>query len=141
MSKLVTFKAAERALAIYYRELQEMKDDPELKRELEFDAELNELLAKFKVSRDTLLDILKMDNQNEKKIAGAKLSKLSGVPASDVMKGGDKKKQAWPLRTYRNPHTGKEIKIRMATNATYVEWANEYGKETVAGWLTHTEKG
>lgn len=139
MSKLVTFKAAERALAIYYRELQEMKDDPELKRELEFDAELNELLAKFKVSRETLLDILKMDSQNEKKIAGAKLSKLSGVPVSDG-KGGEKKKQSWPLRTYTNPHTGKEIKIRMATNAAYVAWANEYGKETVAGWLTHTEK-
>lgn len=139
MSKLVTFKAAERALAIYHRELLEMKNDPELKRELEFDAELTELLAKFKVSRETLLDILKMDSQNERKIAGAKLSKLSGVPVSGD--NGEKKKQAWPLRTYRNPHTGKEIKIRMATNATYVEWANEYGKDTVAGWLTHTEKG
>lgn len=139
MSKLVTFKAAERALAIYYRELQEMKDDPELKRELEFDAELNELLARFKVSRDTLLDILKMDAQNEKKVANAKLSGLSGAPSKQSTKALARGKQTFPLRTYLNPHNGVEIKIRLGTDSKFKEWVKEYGKETVESWKTAVE--
>lgn len=139
MSKLVTFKAAERALAIYYRELQEMRDDPELKRELEFDANLTELLEKFKVSRETLLDILKMDNQNSKKIAGAKLSGLSGVPSKSPAKATARSHQKFPLRTYLNPHNGVEIKIRLGTDSKYKEWVKQYGKETVESWKTATE--
>ncbi|MNF44823.1 hypothetical protein D3C84_259400 [compost metagenome] len=139
MSKLVTFKAAERALAIYYRELQEMKDDPELKRELEFDADLTELLEKYKVSRETLLDILKMDSQNEKKIAGAKLSSLSGAPSTASTKALARSKQKFPLRTYLNPHNGVEIKIRLGTDSKFKEWVKEYGKETVESWKTAVE--
>lgn len=136
MSKLVTFKAAERALAVYYRELQEMKDDPELKRELEFDAELTELLARFKVSRETLLEILKMDSQNERKISQAK---LSGLPANASTKAIARSKQKFPQRTYLNPHTGVEIKIRLGTDSKYKEWVKQYGKETVESWKTATE--
>jgi len=139
MSKLVTFKAAERALAIYYRELQEMKDDPELKRELEFDAALNELLERFKVSRETLLDILKMDSQNEKKVANAKLSSLSGVPSKASTKAIARSHQKFPLRTYLNPHNGVQIKIRLGTDSKYKEWVKEYGKETVESWKIATE--
>lgn len=124
MSKLVAFKAAERALAMHYREFEEMKADPELKRELEFDAELAQLLAKYKVARSTLLAILVAESRGEKQAA----TKKNGAT-----------KQSFPLRTYKNPHTGKVIQIRLGTDSTYKGWVKEHGKETVESWKTAVE--
>lgn len=128
MSRLAEYMAAERALAIYARELEEMKQDPELKREIEFNSALDELLVKFKFSRQTLFDILALEVKTEKKAA----------PGKGYVKKTDRKSPNFKARTYVNPHSGKEITIRLGTDSTYKAWVGQYGKETVATWLTHT---
>lgn len=133
MSSIAEFKAAERALAMQYRAFEEMKADPVLKKALEFDSALEEFLEKHKMSRPALYDLLALDVEPDVKPA-IKLAKAKSANTKE------RKKHEWPLRTYLNPHTGKEIKIRMATNAEYTGWVAQYGKDTVASWLTHTEK-
>lgn len=141
MSALAEFKAAERALAIQFRQFEEMKQDPAFKKALELEAALEEFLEKHKTTRAALYELLAFDVEPDKKPAKKPVNKPVAALASDKPPAKKKrKKHSWPLRTYLNPHNQQEIKIRMATNAVYTGWVAQYGKETVASWLTHTEK-
>lgn len=137
MNRLAEYKAAERALAMQFRAFEEMKADPELKKALEIESALEEFLTTNKLSKQALYDLLAYDVEPDR----VPTKKAVAAPAVAKSPTGKKrKKHAWPLRTYKNPHTGQEIKIRMATNGVYTGWVAEYGKETVASWLTHTEQ-
>lgn len=137
MNRLAEYKAAERALAMQFRAFEEMKADPELKKALEIESALEEFLTTNKLSKQALYDLLAYDVEPDR-VATKKAVAAPAVAKSPT--GKKRKKHAWPLRTYVNPHTQQEIKIRMATNATYTGWVAQYGKETVASWLTHTEQ-
>lgn len=140
MSTLAEFKAAERALAMQYRQFEEMKANPVLKKALEFDAALEDFLTKHKMSRPALYELLAYDVEPDSKAVAKPAAK--SAPKADpnrIKRPYNRKAAQYPLRTYINPHTQQELKIRMATNATYTGWVAQYGKETVASWLTHTE--
>ncbi|MDH4555778.1 hypothetical protein E8F11_11450 [Pseudomonas sp. BN417] len=44
-----------------------------------------------------------------------------------------------PLRTYRNPNTGRAIRVRAGRSPTYRAWVAQYGQATVATWRSEPE--
>lgn len=136
---LAEFKAAERALAMQYRAFEEMKQNPEFKKALEFETALDEFLAKHKMSRPALYELLSFDVEPDSKAVAKAAAKSAPKDDPNRVKRSYVRKTHYPLRTYKNPHTGEELQIRMATNATYTAWVAQYGKDVVASWLIHTE--
>lgn len=58
MSKLAEFKALEAQLAAQLQQLDQMKNDSGLKREIEFETKLQELLAEYNVGLKQVIAIL-----------------------------------------------------------------------------------
>lgn len=121
MSKLAEFRAAERALAKQVTAFEELKNDAELKREIEFDEALAGVLKKFGMSRPKLLAFLQMELEPEsvKTKAG---------------KSGRKVPDFHP-KIFTNPHTNESITVKLRTHGTYKEWVGKYGKDVVESWI------
>lgn len=122
MFKIAQFVAAEAALAKQVTALAELKNDPELKRELEFSTELDEVLAKYSFSRPKLRDFLNQQaaaaSAAEKKTRGAKSDKPPAIK----------------VKLWTNPHTGETVESGRRDHKTLQEWAAQYGQEVVLTW-------
>jgi|TARA_B100000700_G_scaffold328976_2_gene448708 hypothetical protein len=55
--------------------------------------------------------------------------------ASTTSTGRSKRK----LKVYKNPNTGEVVETRGGIQKTLKAWKEEYGAETVEGWLMKTE--
>ena len=58
MSKLAEFKALEAKLAAQLKQLDELKNDSELKREIEFEEKLRGLMAEYGISLPGIISLL-----------------------------------------------------------------------------------
>lgn len=113
---LAEFRRAELALAQQVTQFEEMKADPELKKELEFDSALTAFLDKHKVTRAQLLEYLEVEQAPEQKPKTRKAPHIK-------------------TRVYKNPETGEEITVRMNNNGKYKAWVSQYGAKKVESWL------
>ncbi|MNF56550.1 hypothetical protein D3C84_380400 [compost metagenome] len=123
MFKIAQFVAAEMALAKQVTALEELKNDPELKRELEFSKELDEVLAKYNFTRPRLHEFLNQQaaaaNQAERKTTGSKGRQLSPTTK---------------MKLWTNPHTNETVESARRDHFTLREWTAQYGLETVLTW-------
>lgn len=121
MFKIAQFVAAEMALAKQVTALEELKNDPELKRELEFSKELDELLTKYTFTRPKLFSFLSAQQAavkaGEKKASGAK-----------------NKSPTAKMKLWTNPHTGATVESARRDHSTLLQWSAEYGLEAVLSW-------
>jgi hypothetical protein len=122
MFKIAQFVAAEMALAKQVTALEELKNDPELKRELEFSNDLDQLLAKYTFTRPKLYSFLS--------------AQQAAVKAADKKAGGGKKAQSQTakMKLWTNPHTGATVESARRDHATLLEWTKQYGLEAVLSW-------
>lgn len=122
MTRLAEFRAAEKALAKQYAEFEAMKNDSELKKEIEFDNALNEFIAAHGMTRKKLLAFLSIedgDTQPKKHKANRKIPDF-------------------PDRTLTNPHTGETITVKSLNNGKVRGWIDEHGMDTVKSWQVPT---
>ena len=122
MFKIAEFVAAEMALAKQVTALEELKNDPELKRELEFSKELDEVLAKYNFTRPKLHDFL---NQQ----AAAVRASAKKTPGAKAGKSPTAKMKLWT-----NPHTGATVESARRDHATLLGWTEQYGLNAVLSW-------
>ncbi len=117
MSKLAYFRQLKEQKEQLERELQQMADTPQVQGALEFERELRQLMARYNANTNDVLNILRPSHG-------------SG--------GGKKPKQyrPWPLRTYRNPHTGEVVQTRSSNQAQIRAWRARWGDDVVNGWWT-----
>lgn len=121
MFKIAQFVAAEAALAKQVTALEELKNDPELKRELEFSKELDELLTKWSFTRPRLHSFLNAE--------------ASALKAGEKKASGSKGKEPrGNVKLWTNPHTGEKVESARRDHATLKEWAEQYGLKTVLTW-------
>ena len=118
MSKLAEFKALEAQLAAQLRQLDELKNDVDLKREIEFEKKLRELMAEYGFSLKSIIALL--DPQ-------ASPSLTTHVSA----RGQRRPRQA---KVYKNPETGEVIETKGANHKVLKTWKEQYGAERVEGW-------
>lgn len=124
MFKIAQFEAAQTELAKRVTALEEMRNDPELKRELEFDGELVSLLNKYSLSKDKLFAFLSVQYNARK--------------AADKKAAGPKKAKSHhgTMKLWSNPHTGEKLESGRRDHLTIKGWIEQYGLKEVLTWAT-----
>lgn len=132
MAVLSDYLKMEKELEELQARLQAMASNETFQRELEFKRKLEALLEQFDKTSTDVIDILDPQGDLRGAQAAPKASK-SGAPS-----GGTRRKRK--LKIYKNPHTGGVIETRGGNHKELKEWKEEYGADTVEGWLTETQE-
>ncbi len=120
MSKLAEFRQLEKHLAEQLQALEALKGDADLKKEIEFETKLRDLLAKYGYSLKNVINLL--DPQ-----AGRR------GPIAEPKAGTRKARQ---VKVYKNPHTGELIETKGGNHKGLKAWKSEHGAATVESWLS-----
>lgn len=120
MSKLAEFKALEAQLAAQLKQLDELKNDSELKREIEFEKKLRDLMTEYGFSLKSIIALL--DPQARPSVANS------------VSARGQQRQQRLP-KVYKNPETGEVLVTKGGNHKVLKAWKELYGAEKVGGWL------
>ncbi|ALI05172.1 transcriptional regulator [Pseudomonas sp. FW306-02-F02-AA] len=107
-------------MAAQLAELESMKSDSDLKKEMEFESKLRHLLGEYGYS---LKDVIKLLDPQAGRRAPAVESKVGSRKPPEV-------------KVYKNPHTGEVVETKGGNHRTLKEWKAEYGSATVESWLT-----
>lgn len=119
MSKLAEFRQLEKHLAEQLQALEALKGDAGLKKEIEFETKLRELLAQYGYSLQNVINLL--DPKSGRR-----------APAVESKAGTRKPRQ---VKIYKNPHTGEVVETKGGNHKTLKEWKAKYGSDTVESWL------
>jgi hypothetical protein len=122
MSKLAEFRQLEKHLAEQLQALEALKGDAGLKKEIEFETKLRDLLAKYGYSLKDVISLL--DPKGGRRNAGA---------ATELPKGGARR--AREVKIYEHPKTGERVETKGGNNKILKQWKAEHGAATVESWL------
>lgn len=117
LSRLAEFRAAEKALQEQLAQLETLKNDAGLKKEIEFEQKLKGLMSSYDKS---LRDVVAILDPN---------SSSSAIPT------GPKRRRARIVKVYQNPHTGELIETKGGNHRGLKSWKEQYGVDTVDSWL------
>ena len=117
MSKLAEFKALEAQLAEQLKQLDTLKNDEGLKREIEFERKLRTLMAEYGMSLRGIINLL--DPQ----------------PVYRVEQKATKNRRERQVKLYKNPHTGEVVQTKGGNHKVLKAWKAEVGADVVEGWL------
>ncbi|XKH61624.1 DNA binding protein [Halomonas sediminis] len=120
MSILNTYLQKEQQLKQLEEELDRLKNDERLKTEMDFKNHLENLMREFDKSA---ADVIKQ------------LSPTQSADSNAKSTSSTKRK----LKIYKNPNTGETVETRGGNQKTLKAWKEEYGAETVEGWLVMTK--
>ncbi|EKT4505768.1 DNA binding protein [Pseudomonas putida] len=120
MSRLAQYRALEQQLAAQLAELESLKNDESLKKEIEFETKLRSLLGEFGYSLRNVIDILDPQSVSRR------------PPAAAESKGHRKPRQ---VKTYRNPHNGEIVETKGGNHRTLKEWKAKWGSDEVESWV------
>ncbi|NBA98038.1 histone-like nucleoid-structuring protein, MvaT/MvaU family [Pseudomonas sp. R5(2019)] len=118
MSKLAEFRAAEKALKEQLAQLETLKNDAGLKREIEFEQKLVGLMKTYDKSLADITAILSPTPKTASKAAAA-----------------PKTRRARVVKVYENPHTGELIETKGGNHRGLKAWKQQYGAATVESWV------
>ena len=119
MSKLAEFRQLEKHLAEQLQALEALKGDAGLKKEIEFETKLRDLLAKYGYSLKDVINLL--DPQ-----AGRR------APAAESKSGSRKPRE---VKVYKNPESGEVVETKGGNHKILKEWKAKYGSDKVESWL------
>ena len=119
MSKLAEYRQLEKHLAEQLQALEALKSDGALKKEIEFETKLRELLSQYGFSLKHIVNLL--DPQS------------SARGKAPVQAPGTRKPRE--LKTYKNPHTGEVVETKGGNHKTLKEWKTKHGSDDVESWL------
>jgi hypothetical protein len=119
MSKLAQFKALEAQLAAQLKQLDAMKNDNELKREIKFEEQLLELMKEYGVDLKGIIALL--DPQADRTASAAKL-----------VQGQRRQRQ---VKVYKNQETGEVIETKGGNHKVLKAWKEKHGAKKVEQWL------
>lgn len=118
LSRLAEFRAAEKALQEQLAQLESLKNDAGLKKEIEFEQKLQGLMSTYDKSLRDIIAILD-----------------PGTSSSQAAPTGPKRRRARVVKVYQNPHTGELIETKGGNHRGLKSWKEQYGVDTVDSWL------
>lgn len=118
MSRLAEFRAAEKALQEQLAQLETLKNDVGLKKEIEFEQKLLELMQEYGKNLRDITAILNPTGTSQ-----------AAAPAAP------KKRRARVVKVYQNPHTGELIETKGGNHRGLKAWKEQYGFDTVESWV------
>ncbi|HCF4204952.1 TPA: DNA binding protein [Pseudomonas aeruginosa] len=118
MSKLAEFRAVEKALQEQLAQFEALKGDAGLKKEIEFEEKLKNLMQSYGKSLKDIIAILDPvpSSRKQEKAVGAH-------------------RRPRTLKRYKNPHSGEVVETKGGNHRVLKEWKAEYGAATVESWL------
>ncbi|WP_111411704.1 histone-like nucleoid-structuring protein, MvaT/MvaU family [Billgrantia lactosivorans] len=126
MSLLSEFMQKEQQLKQLQAEMDRLQNDERLKAELEFKDKLEALMREFNKSSADVISLLEP--------RGGKAAPAKAAAASS---GTGRRKRK--LKIYKNPKTGEVVETRGGNQKTLKAWKDEFGSDTVEGWLVRVE--
>lgn len=117
MSKIAELKALEAQLAAQLAQLDALKQNDELKREIEFEQKLVSLLADYGFSLRQVIAIL---------------DPKAARTTAPIQTSGRK---ARAIKRYKNPHTSEVVETKGGNHRILKEWKTEFGSDVVESWL------
>ena len=120
MSKLAEFRQLEKHLAEQLQALEALKGDAGLKKEIEFESKLRDLLAKYGYSLKDVINLL--DPQTGRRASVTESKTATRKPRQ--------------VKVYKNPHTGEVVETKGGNHKTLKEWKVKHGSDTVESWLS-----
>lgn len=118
MSKLAEFKALEAQLAAQLKQLDALKNDGELKREIEFEEKLRNLMVDYGMSLREIVSLL-----------DPSASRVTAAPAA---LGSRRQRQ---VKIYKHPETGEVVETKGGNHKVLKAWKEKHGAEKVESWL------
>ncbi|ATN08257.1 transcriptional regulator [Pseudomonas sp. FDAARGOS_380] len=119
MSKLAEFRQLEKHLAEQLQALEALKGDAGLKKEIEFETKLHDLLAKYGYSLKDVINLLDPQASHRAPVTAPK----TGT------------RKARKVKVYKNPHTGETIETKGGNHRGLKQWKSDHGAATVESWL------
>ncbi|MBC7198197.1 MAG: DNA binding protein [Pseudomonas balearica] len=113
MSKLAHYRNTKQQIAQLQAELAKMEADDQIKRELEFETKLHELLKEFDLSPARALALI--------------------APGSAPKREQAQRKER-ELVVYKNPNSGEIVETKGGNNRVLKAWKTQYGADVVKGW-------
>ncbi|MGN2407786.1 histone-like nucleoid-structuring protein, MvaT/MvaU family [Pseudomonas syringae] len=120
MSRLAEFRKLEQQLAAQLAQLDSLKNDDGLKKDIEFETKLRDLLEQYGCSLKDVINILDPHSASRK---GA-----PAVPEKAV-------RRPRVVKVYKNPHSGEVVETKGGNHRTLKAWKAEHGSATVESWL------
>ncbi|AZC38280.1 histone-like nucleoid-structuring protein, MvaT/MvaU family [Pseudomonas chlororaphis] len=120
MSRLAEFRKLEQQLAEQLAELESMKSDSGLKKEMEFESKLRALLGEYGFSLKNIISILDPEVRDR-----------TSTPGKASVKAVRKARE---VKIYKNPNSGELIETKGGNHRQLKEWKAEFGVETVESW-------
>lgn len=121
MSLINEYRATEEAIKELQERLKNLSQDDKLKKELEFEGKLRELMGEYQKSLRDIIALLDPDAR----------TKLGRTPAKTTAT-----KRARKVKQYKNPHSGEVIETKGGNHKTLKEWKAKWGGDEVEGWAT-----
>lgn len=118
VSKLAEFRAAERELQEQLAQLEELKTNAGLKKEIEFEEKLTGLMQSYGKGLKDVIAIF------DPAPAGRRVEKAVGAHRRPRV-----------LKRYKNPHSGEVVETKGGNHRVLKEWNAQYGASTVESWL------
>lgn len=118
MSRLAEYRRLEQELAAQLAELEALKGDDGLQKEMEFENKLRTLLGEYGFSLRDVINILDPKANSRQPSAPE--------PAST--------RKPREVKTYKNPHTGEVIQTKGGNHTVLKSWKSEHGAEAVESW-------
>lgn len=120
MSRLAEFRKLEQQLAAQLAELETLRNDDGLKKEIEFETKLRDLLGEYGCSLKDVINILDPHAASRK-----------GAPAAPEKTV----RRARTVKVYKNPHNGEIVETKGGNHKTLKAWKAEHGSDEVESWL------
>lgn len=119
MSKLAEFKALEAQLAAQLKQLDALKNDDQLKREIMFEEKLRKLMDEYDMDLGSVVELLEPQAQRN-------------VTAPAARTGQRRQRQ---LKVYKHPESGEVVETKGGNHKVLKAWKAQHGAETVESWL------
>lgn len=120
MSKLNQFREIERKIAEQLEMLDKLKNDDGLKKDLEFEGMLKELISEYGMSNQAVIALLDPGYFSN--------------PGSQSLRA-EKTRKPRTVKVFIHPETGEKIETRGGNHKLLRSWKDQYGDKTVEGWL------
>jgi hypothetical protein len=122
MSLISQYFQKEQLLKQLQEELQNLEQNDNLKKELEFKEQLEMLMSEYEKTSKDVKDILFPNAEPEQ---AQQQKKTTRKPRK--------------LKVYKNPLTGEVVETRGGNQKQLKQWKEEHGDEVVEGWLINDD--
>lgn len=121
MSRLAEFRQLEQKLAAQLAELEALKGSSELKKEIEFETKLRDLMKTYGFNLRDVINLL--DPQANRRAAAPVATEKAP-------------RRARLVKQYKNPNNGEVIETKGGNHKVLKQWKAQYGADVVEGWLS-----